>query len=80
MGEPLGGAVHDIWCRKTPEDDWRLQLMLDESEGLHWVSRRDEEIRAPKLEITRTTPCGVRFLAPHIQLYYKAKNHEAKTR
>ena len=74
MGEWLGDDVHDIWCRKASQDDWRIQLMLDESDANVWVSRRDNMIRAPIQEIARTTSTGVRYLAPHIQLYYKAKN------
>ena len=74
MGERLGDDVHDIWCRTASQDDWRIQLMLDESDGSDWVSRRDNGIRAPIQDIARTTSTGVRYLAPHIQLYYKAKN------
>ena len=25
VGEQLGGSVHDVWCRGTSEDEWRLQ-------------------------------------------------------
>ena len=74
----LGSHVHDIWCRKTPDDDWRLQLMLDEANGEDWVSRRDSTIRGSLRSITRTTADGVRYLAPHVQLYYKAKNLREK--
>ncbi len=77
-GQELGDHVHDIWCRKTPDDDWRLQLMLDEANGDHWVSRRDSAIRGSIRSITRTNVDGVRYLAPHVQLYYKAKNLREK--
>jgi len=74
LGQELGTEMHDIWCRRTSDDDWRLQLMLDEVDiSGNWVSRRDAEIYAPLSEITRTTSSGVNYLAPHIQLYYKAK-------
>ncbi len=77
IGQQLGTAVHDIWCRSRLDDIWKLQLMLDDVDGSDWVSRRDGEIRAPIAEITKTTDWGVRYLAPHVQLYYKAKNlHE----
>ncbi len=74
MEQRLDASVRDIWCRKKPQDDWRMQLMLDESDGTDWVSRRDNRVRAPIQEITRTTSTGIPYLAPHIQLYYKAKN------
>ncbi len=78
-GQDLDPAVHDIWCRKSPGDDWRIQLMLDEIDpNNNWVSRRDAEISAPLSEITRTTASGLQYLAPHIQLYYKAKRPREK--
>ncbi len=78
MGQELGGTVHDIWCRKASDDAWRIQLMLDEADKSDWVSRRDDEIRAPLEGITSATATGIRYLAPHIQLYYKAKNPREK--
>jgi len=77
-GQALGDSVHDVWCRKSPTDAWGLQLMLDESEGLSWVSRRDGGISATLPELTRVTGDGVPYLAPHVQLYYKAKNPREK--
>lgn len=78
LGQALRGTVHDIWCRRSRDDAWRMQLMLDEADGNNWVSRRDAEVRGSFSEITRTTAAGVRYLAPHIQLYYKAKNLREK--
>lgn len=40
-GEMLEVPLHDIWCRRTREAPWSMQLMLDEAEGAHWVSRRN---------------------------------------
>lgn len=78
-GQELNASVHDIWCRKSRDDDWRFQIMLDEfDERNNWVSRRDSAITAPVSEITRTTNSGVRYLAPHVQLYHKAKNPREK--
>ena len=77
-GEELASTVHDVWCRETQDDPWRIQLMIDESDGNDWVSRRNRQIRAPLEDITRTTSTGVRYIAPHIQLFYKAKNVREK--
>jgi hypothetical protein len=77
-GTMLPKEVHDIWCRPTPEAPWRVQIMLDESEGEHWVSRRDARIRRPVAAIGRTAADGMPYLAPEIQLFYKAKNVRAK--
>ena len=78
IGEELDATVHDIWCRKNRREAWCMQLMIDESNGDHWMSRRDESIRAPLAEISATTAAGIRYLAPHIQLFYKAKNLREK--
>jgi hypothetical protein len=48
--------------------------MLDESSGDDWVSRRDERIRRPITSIGLATDRGIPYLAPEIQLFYKAKN------
>ncbi|WP_258312361.1 nucleotidyltransferase domain-containing protein [Streptomyces sp. ZEA17I] len=72
-GEVLRIPLHDIWCRCTPEAPWSVQLMLDEVEGAQWVSRRDPEIRLPIDRLGRTSDAGIPYLAPEVQLFYKAK-------
>jgi hypothetical protein len=70
-GELLPDSVHDIWCRESPHGPWRLQLMLDESDGDHWVFRRAPAIRRrfDELLVYRD---GVPYLAVEVQLLYKA--------
>ncbi|MEW5626504.1 amino acid transporter [Streptomyces hydrogenans] len=72
-GEVLRPPLHDIWCRRTPKAPWSVQLMLDEAEGTQWVSRRDPSIRLPIDQLGRTTETGIPYLAPEVQLFYKAK-------
>lgn len=72
-GERLPPSVHDIWCRPGPDQPWRIQIMLDESSGSDWVSRRDPRIRLPIATIGATTADGIPYLAPDVQLLYKAK-------
>ncbi|WP_351232821.1 hypothetical protein [Streptomyces sp. NPDC002133] len=72
-GEALQPPLHDIWCRRTPEAPWSVQLMLDEAEGTQWASRRDPEVRLPIDRLGRTSKTGVPYLAPKVQLFYKAK-------
>jgi len=52
--------------------------MLEESSGGVWISRRDERIRRPITSIGLVTVRGIPYLAPEIQLFYKAKNQRAK--
>ena len=54
-GERLPAGVHDIWCGPGPGESWRIQVMLDESSGRDWVSRRDERIGRPITSIGLVT-------------------------
>ncbi|MEE1737679.1 amino acid transporter [Streptomyces sp. BE147] len=71
-GEYLPLGVHDIWCRPGPGAPWRVQVMLDEARGEEWVSRRDSRVRRPLGALGLTSGDGIPFLAPEVQLYYKA--------
>ncbi|GAA3826569.1 hypothetical protein GCM10022226_54150 [Sphaerisporangium flaviroseum] len=77
-GEILPAGVHDIWCRPGPDDPWRIQVMIDESDGDEWVSRRDSRVRRPVDRLGLVSPEGVPYLAPEVQLFYKAKRPRAK--
>jgi len=72
-GEFLRPGVHDIWCRRTPESPWSLQLMLMDTDGDRWVFRRDPSITGPLATLGRRTDSGIPYLAPEIQLLCKAK-------
>lgn len=77
-GEKLGKGLHDVWCRESRVSDWRFQVMIDESDGNEWVSRRNASVRSALPTITKMTDNDIPFLAPHVQLYYKAKNPRPK--
>jgi hypothetical protein len=77
-GEVLPFRVHDIWCRPAESEPWRIQIMLDESVGNEWVSRRDPRIRRPISSLGITNAEGVPYLAPEVQLFYKAKQPRPK--
>jgi hypothetical protein len=77
-GEVLSPDIHDIWCRPSADAPWRLQFMLDEADGDHWVSRRDPRIRRPIAQIGRMSADGIPYLDPEIQLLYKAKGPRPK--
>jgi hypothetical protein len=77
-GERLRAGIHDIWCRPDPRQPWRIQVMIDESGDGDWISRRDPGIRRPLASIGRTSSNGIPYLAPEIQLFYKAANPRPK--
>lgn len=72
-GERLPEHVHDIWCRERPDGPWRIQFMLDRSDGDTWICRRDDRIRRP---IHSLRWSGTPALAPEVQLFYKAKRSQ----
>ena len=77
-GEQLPASVHDIWCRPGAQQPWRIQVMLDESCELDWISRRDRRVRRPVASIGSVTAEGIPYLVPEIQLFYKAMNPRPK--
>lgn len=72
-GEILPPYVHDIWCRAEPSTPWSLQIMLDNSDGEQWYSRRHAMVTRPLSKLGRYTDDGWPYLAPEVQLFYKAK-------
>ncbi len=72
-GEYLDGRYRDIWCRRRPQDRWSLQIMLLDTEAGQWLFKRDPLIRGNLEEMGRRTPGNIPYLAPEIQLLYKAK-------
>jgi hypothetical protein len=52
--------------------------MLDESEGEFWVFRRDPRITYPLSSAIRRNPERIAYLAPEIQLLYKARATRAQ--
>jgi hypothetical protein len=77
--EPLPERVHDVWCRPTPEDPWRLQLMIDDAVHGDWVYRRDPQIRRAVADLSGPASMpGRPVLAPEIQLLYKSRGLRPK--
>jgi hypothetical protein len=79
-GETLPAHVHDLWCRETPAAPWRLQVMLDESVGERWHSRRDPRVTLPVEKLGRRTATGWPFLAPEVQLFYKLTSAQPRAK
>lgn len=65
--------VHSLWCRPLGSKEWQLEIMLDDADGAQWVFRRATEIRRALADTILRTREGLPFLAPEVQLLYKAK-------
>lgn len=77
-GELLPLGVHVIWCRPRSDESWRIQVMLDESSGDDWVSRRDPRLRRRVESLRHNSSDGIPYLAPEVQLFYKAADPRPK--
>jgi hypothetical protein len=74
-GETLGVGIHDIWCRPHVASPWAFQLMLADADatGTRWVFRRDRRVTGPLSRLGRRGAENIAYLAPEVQLLYKAK-------
>jgi Aminoglycoside-2''-adenylyltransferase len=72
-GKPPALTVHSLWCRRAGTSDWMMQLLLDEAEGDSWVFRRDRTVSRPLREVICRNSHGIPYLAPEVQLLYKAR-------
>jgi hypothetical protein len=77
-GEILPTDVHDVWCRSNPESPWRIQVMLDDATDSEWVFRRNPAIHRPIAELGTISDDGIPYVAPEVQLLYKAQQPRAK--
>jgi Aminoglycoside-2''-adenylyltransferase len=77
-----GGAprkeINSLWCKRPRAVQWEFELMLDASDGQFWVFRRDPRISRPLASVIRRNPEGIAYLAPEIQLLYKARAMRAQ--
>lgn len=77
--ERLSRSIHDIWCRRGPDQPWEFQLMLNpRADDGSWVSRRDPSFVLPLSQAVRLSASGIPCLAPEIQLHFKAKSMRPK--
>jgi len=77
-GQVLSPNVHDIWCRPDKTAAWTIQLMVGDTLDNDWLFRRDARIRRPLATIGHRTHEGIPYLAPEIQLLYKARAPRTK--
>lgn len=78
IGDASRAEVNSLWCKRANAAQWELELMIDESDGEFWVFRRDPRISYPLSNAIRRSPEGIAFLAPEIQLLYKARATRAQ--
>jgi len=72
-GELPRANVHSLWGRPAGATRWFLEILLDESEGDRWIFRRQRQITLPLGAVIRHSSKNIPYLAPEIQLLYKAR-------
>jgi hypothetical protein len=70
--------VNSLWGRPAHTTQWTLELMLDESVGDRWLFRRQPLIQQSLSIAVRHNSEGIPYLAPEIQLLYKARSVRAQ--
>lgn len=65
--------VDEVLGRRTPESPWSLEIMFMDTAGEEWVWKRNPAVRGPLATMGRRTDSGIPYLAPEIQLFFKAQ-------
>jgi hypothetical protein len=76
--EWLALPIHQVLVQAAGVTPFEFECFLNEVEADTWHFRRDLSITLPVAELILYTDKGLPFIAPEIQLLYKAHRHEAK--
>ena len=63
---------HELWARETPDGPWRLELLLEESDGKRWSYRRNDRVGLNVADLGRRDAYGIEFIRPEVALLYKS--------
>jgi hypothetical protein len=72
-GDKPRAEVNSLWCKRANATQWEFELLLDRRDGEFWIFRRDPRITRPFSDTIRRNSAGIPYLAPEIQLLYKAR-------
>ncbi|HEY6300480.1 MAG TPA: hypothetical protein VIW95_12650 [Candidatus Binatus sp.] len=79
-GERLELPIHQINAYRAGQTEPAFQVMLEESSDSEWIFRRNPEVRMPISRMGFYPLWGLPYLAPEIELLFKAKHLEARDR
>ncbi len=77
-GDPLPDAEHQLWCRRAGSDLWGFEVLCEDIRDGRLYYRRDSSVSWPLDEAILRTDDGIPYIAPHVQLLYKAKGRRVK--
>nr|WP_261807801.1 hypothetical protein [Paenibacillus sp. N3.4] len=67
--------IHETYAQDMNN---KIEILLDESDGMDWVFRRDSRVRRSLSEVIMYSGQGIPYLNPAIVLLYKSKNPREK--
>ena len=73
LGQELPEDVWQQWGADMKAGRWRIDMMADRGSPDLWIYKRDPSFSMPRAEAIRSTASGIRYLAPHLVLLFKAK-------
>ena len=77
-GETLPLDVWQLWGADIGAGCWRVDMMADRGSPDVWVYKRDPSFTLPRAKAIRATAGGIRYLAPHLVLLFKARHAREK--
>lgn len=75
---PLPSGIWQQWGADRSAGCWRVDMMVDRGSTDQWVYKRDPRLSIPREDAIRSAASGIRYLAPHLVLLFKAKHTRAK--
>ncbi len=70
---PAADGAHQIWGRPSPDAMWSVEIMFEDIRDGVLYYRRDPSVTLPLDEAILHTSDGIPYIAPQLQLLYKAK-------
>lgn len=70
---PFPDDQHQLWSKRVPGGYWTLEILIEDIRDGVLRYRRDPSIAMPISEAIQHTSDGIPYVAPHLQLGYKAK-------
>jgi len=78
LAQHLPEDVWQQWGADMTAGRWRIDMMVDRGAPDLWIYKLDPSLSMPRVEAIRSTACGIRYLAPHLVLLFKAKHAREK--
>ena len=78
FGGSIPNDIWQFWGADLKEKCWCVDMMLERGDNTAWRYKRDPSFMLPREEAVKTSPTGIRYLAPWIVLFFKAKHCRAK--